>query len=145
MSQFQIRKDDFLTQRLVPLEADTVASLLAPGQINTRLPTVIVDMSGNSALLKQLALLLGENLNYSIRVGLTHWAKSQGDAGLDESKSEFFFAPTYIQKRMKDWGPQGFAERRERFMHASAAWFPTFTLSHRRWEPFSRKANCFTY
>lgn len=91
-------------------------------QINTSLPTVIVDMSGNSALLKQLAQRLGENLNYSIRVGLTHWAEGQGDAGLDEAKSEFFFVPTYIQKRMKDWGPQGFSERSERFMHASAVW-----------------------
>ncbi|HEA51585.1 DUF2855 family protein, partial [Marinobacter antarcticus] len=91
-------------------------------QINTSLPTVIVDMSGNSALLKRLAQRLGENLNYSIRVGLTHWAESQGDAGLDETKSEFFFVPSYIQKRMKDWGPQGFSERSERFMHASAAW-----------------------
>lgn len=91
-------------------------------QIDTSLPTVIVDMSGNSALLKQLAQLLGENLNYSIRVGLTHWTESHEDAGLDESKSEFFFAPSYIQKRMEDWGPQGFAERSERFLHASAAW-----------------------
>lgn len=23
---------------------------------------------------------------------------------------------------MKDWGPQGFSEQSERFMHASAAW-----------------------
>ena len=91
-------------------------------QINTGLPTVIVDMSGNSALLKQLAQRLGENLNYTIRVGLTHWDESQGDAGLDHAKSEFFFVPTYIQKRMQDWGPQKFSERSERFLHASAAW-----------------------
>jgi len=91
-------------------------------QIDTSLPTVIVDMSGNSARLKQLAQLLGDNLNYSIRVGLTHWTKSRGDAGLDNRKSEFFFAPTYIQKRMEEWGPRGFSERSERFMHASAAW-----------------------
>lgn len=91
-------------------------------QIDTNLPTVIVDMSGNSARLNQLAQLLGENLNYSIRVGLTHWADSQGDAGLDEAKSEFFFVPSYIQKRMEDWGPQGFSERSERFLDASADW-----------------------
>jgi len=63
-------------------------------------------MSGNSALFKQLAQRLGENLNYTIRVGLTHWDESQGDAGLDDVKSEFFFVPTYIQKRMQDRGPQ---------------------------------------
>lgn len=33
MAQFQIRKDDFLTQRLVPLGGDTVEPPLAPGQV----------------------------------------------------------------------------------------------------------------
>jgi len=33
MSQFQVRKDDFLTQRLVPLGADATDSPLALGQI----------------------------------------------------------------------------------------------------------------
>ena len=33
MSQFQIRKDHFLTQRLVPLGADATDSPLALGQI----------------------------------------------------------------------------------------------------------------
>jgi len=200
MSQFQIRKDNFLTQRLVPLGASVTDSPLAPGQIrlavdsfsftannityaaagdihgywqfyppvgedslgwgvipvwgfatvvdsccnqitvgerlfgyfppgntdgyaaSTGLPTVIVDMSGNSVKLKQLAQRLGENLNYTIRVGLTHWDESQGDAGLVDAKSEFFFVPTYILKRMQDWGPQRFSERSERFLHASAAW-----------------------
>ncbi len=32
MSQFQIRKDDFLTQRLVPLGANATDSPLAPGK-----------------------------------------------------------------------------------------------------------------
>lgn len=91
-------------------------------QINMSLPTVLVDMSGNSALLKKLAKSLGENLKYSIRVGLTHWDEGQGDAGLDNDRSEFFFVPSYMQKRMQDWGPQGFSERSEHFLHASVAW-----------------------
>jgi hypothetical protein len=33
MSQFQIRKDSFLTQRLIPLGADATDSPLTPGQI----------------------------------------------------------------------------------------------------------------
>jgi len=33
----------------------------------------------NLPLVKQLARRLGENLNYTIRVGLTHWDESQGD------------------------------------------------------------------
>ncbi|WP_227520571.1 hypothetical protein [Marinobacter sp. LV10R510-11A] len=50
---------------------------------------VALTSSHNLPLVKQLAQLLGENLNYSIRVGLTHWTESRGDAGLDEAKSEF--------------------------------------------------------
>lgn len=37
MLQFQIRKDDFLAQRLTSLDADTVDSPLAPGHIRAGL------------------------------------------------------------------------------------------------------------
>ncbi|MCH7891455.1 MAG: DUF2855 family protein, partial [Gemmatimonadetes bacterium] len=30
-------------------------------------------------------------------------------------RSEFFFAPTHIQKRMQDWGQEGFAQRTSTF------------------------------
>ncbi|GAA6131856.1 DUF2855 family protein [Halopseudomonas sabulinigri] len=90
--------------------------------IDTSLPSVIVDMSGNSAVLNALAEHLGEKLNYCINVGLTHWDETQSASAIPAERREFFFAPGHIQQRMKDWGPQGFAERSQRFMHDAAGW-----------------------
>lgn len=90
--------------------------------INQNIPSVIVDMSGNSSVLKALAEHLGDNLNYCINVGLTHWDETQSASGISAERSEFFFAPGHIQKRMQDWGPQGFAERSQHFMHNAARW-----------------------
>jgi hypothetical protein len=90
--------------------------------INKDIPSVIVDMSGNSSVLNELNKHLGDNLNYCINVGLTHWDETQTASGISPERSEFFFAPGHIQQRVKDWGPQGFAERSQRFMHEAASW-----------------------
>ena len=90
--------------------------------IDITLPSVIVDMSGNSAVLNALAEHLGENLNYCINVGLTHWDETQSASAIAAERREFFFAPGHIQQRMKDWSPQVFAERSQRFMLEAAAW-----------------------
>ena len=90
--------------------------------INPDLPSVIVDMSGNSALLNALSQHLGANLNYCINVGLTHWDETKANSDIAADRREFFFAPAHIQQRMKDWGPQGFAERSQRFLHEAATW-----------------------
>lgn len=91
-------------------------------QINNKIPSVIVDMSGNSAVLNAISEHLGENLNYCINVGLTHWDETQSASTISAERREFFFAPSHIQQRMRDWGPQGFAERSQRFMHEAASW-----------------------
>jgi len=90
--------------------------------IDNSIPSVIVDMSGNGALLQALNQHLGEKLAYCINVGLTHWDESQHASGISAERSEFFFAPGHIQQRLKDWGPEGFAERSQQFLHASANW-----------------------
>jgi len=36
-------------------------------------------------------------------------------------RSEFFFAPGHIQKRMKEWGPAGFDQKTSAFMREAAA------------------------
>jgi len=90
--------------------------------INKDIPSVIVDMSGNSAVLNALSKHLGDNLNYCINVGLTHWDETQTASDISQERREFFFAPGHIQQRMKDWGPQGFAEQSQSFMHKAASW-----------------------
>lgn len=101
---------------------DDVVDYQQLSSINQDIPSVIVDMSGNSSVLKELNKHLGKNLTYCINVGLTHWDETQTASGISAERSEFFFAPGHIQQRMQDWGPQGFAERSQRFMHEAAHW-----------------------
>ena len=60
-----------------------------------------------------------------ITVGMTHWDKAGTaeealvQAELQE-RTEFFFAPTHIQKRNNDWGKEGYNERTSIFMNARA-------------------------
>ena len=89
-------------------------------EIDARLPTAIVDMSGNGEVLGRLHTLLGDNMKRCINVGLTHWEESEPGGGIITERSEFFFAPTHIQKRMQNWGPEGFAERTSSFMQETA-------------------------
>ncbi len=90
--------------------------------INHRIPSVIVDMSGNGALLQTLSEHLGDQLAYCINVGLTHWDESQSASGISAERREFFFAPGHIQQRLKDWGPEGFAERSQLFLKDASDW-----------------------
>jgi hypothetical protein len=89
-------------------------------QIDATLPTVIIDMSGNGEVLGRLHTLLGDKMKRCINVGLTHWDESSPGEGLIRERSDFFFAPAHIQKRMQDWGPNGFAEKTAGFMQETA-------------------------
>lgn len=94
---------------------DQALSYQALAGINAGKPTIIVDMSGDAELNNQLQSHLGEALKYTIRVGLTHWDAADSDSP-NGPKSEFFFAPARIQKRMQDWGADGFAQKTTEFM-----------------------------
>ena len=86
-------------------------------------PSVIIDMAGNTAVKENLQNQLGDNLNYYISVGLTHWEDLEGSAFVDEDSTdnhEMFFAPNYILKRIKDWGPAEFDKRSSGFVIGAA-------------------------
>jgi len=70
----------------------------------------IVDFAGNHKLQYDLQIQLGEYLKYNCLVGVVHWEELRGEERLPK-KGEFFFAPTYAQKRQKDWGREGFQSR----------------------------------
>jgi len=89
--------------------------------IDTTLATVIVDMSGNKAVLTQLYKQLGENMKYCINVGLTHWHETDANDISTDGRSEFFFAPAHIQKRLKDWGPEGFEQKTSSYIMQTVA------------------------
>ncbi len=74
-------------------------------------PTVIVDMAGNATVLRAAHERLGDAVKYSCQVGMTHWEERGGVDGLRGAKPEFFFAPSQVDKRRKDWGAAGFNQR----------------------------------
>ncbi len=80
-------------------------------------PTVIVDMSGNGALLSDLHALLGDNMKYTSNVGVTHYDANKMGPHFIRERSAMFFAPAHIQKRTKDWGPGEFEKKANRFWY----------------------------
>jgi len=70
----------------------------------TQKPSVIVDMSGNGAVLGRLHRLLGDNMRYTSDVGLTHYSDNRMGPDFIRDRSAMFFALGHIQKRAKDWG-----------------------------------------
>jgi hypothetical protein len=77
-------------------------------------------MSGNNEVLGRLHTHLGGNMERCVNVGLTHWDEKKTGKGIIAERSEFFFAPAHIQKRVQDWGADGFAERSSSFMQQTA-------------------------
>jgi len=89
-------------------------------QIDASVDTVIVDMSGNVDVLKSLYTSLADHMKYCINVGITHWGDAGAKDELLSQRSEFFFAPSHIQRRMKDWGPSVFQDKTAEFLKNSA-------------------------
>ena len=93
------------------LEYDDVEASLA------HRPSVVVDMSGNGAVLGGLHRHLGDDMRRSLNVGLTHWEDTAGGgADLIRERSEMFFAPSVITARHQEWGAQEYARRTQEFL-----------------------------
>ena len=90
-------------------------------QIDASKASVMVDMSGNRTVLGTVHGALGDNMVNCINVGLTHWDDVEGSNDLAAKqiitqRSAFFFAPGHIQKRVGDWGQDGYNARTDAFM-----------------------------
>ncbi len=89
--------------------------------INFNLKSVMVDMAGSREILGTLHGSLGDKMLKCLTVGMTHWDNevtaedALGQAMLRE-RTEFFFAPAHIQKRVKDWGYEGYNQKINEFM-----------------------------
>jgi hypothetical protein len=88
--------------------------------IDARVPTVIVDMSGNGQVLSALHTYLGENMRFCSNVGITHYADAAMGPGFIRERSAMFFAPAHIQKRDSDWGPGVFQQKSFEFWQQAA-------------------------
>ena len=100
---------------------DKVITYEEATSIDATIPTVIVDMSGNANIMASLHKHLGDNMKYTINVGLTHWADTKPQPGIISERSEFFFAPGHIQKRIKEWGGAEFDRKTGQFLVETAA------------------------
>jgi len=83
--------------------------------------SMMVDMSSNQEVLSAVQNQLKGDLLKCLTVGMTHWDK-RGSANEAlakaelQDRTEFFFAPAHIQKRIRDWGHEGYAEKTNAFM-----------------------------
>lgn len=69
-----------------------------------QVPSVYVDMAGNTSVKQRLHAHLGRALKFSSAVGLSHWDNFRPKAELSGPKPQFFFAPAQAEKRRADWG-----------------------------------------
>ena len=88
--------------------------------VNSNNPSVMVDMAGNREILGTLHESLGDNMLKCFTVGMTHWDnETTAEDALGQlmirDRTEFFFAPSHIQKRISDWGSEGYNEKSTSF------------------------------
>jgi hypothetical protein len=79
--------------------------------LDPSIPTVIVDMAGNASVISRVHNHFNDALKYSCRIGGTHWDQSGSTKGIPGPRPEFFFAPSQMAKRGKEWGRDVFNER----------------------------------
>lgn len=80
---------------------------------------VFVDMSGDGDVVRRVHERYGDDLLYSMGVGLTHWDnRGSRSATLPGPAPQMFFAPSRVEQRRQDWGPDGLEQR------LAAAWTP---------------------
>ena len=78
-------------------------------------------MAGSREILGTLHGSLGDNMLKCYTVGMTHWdnevtAEDALGQAMLRDRTEFFFAPAHIQKRVKDWGYEGYNKKTSEFM-----------------------------
>ena len=88
--------------------------------IDANIPTIIVDMSGNTKVLAALHTHLGDHMKFTYKVGITHWTNAKPQEGIIKERSSFFFAPGHIQKLLKEWGPDRFEQKTSAFLMTTA-------------------------
>ncbi len=86
-------------------------------------PAAYVDIAGDSAVTRAVHEHFQDQLTYSMVVGGTHWDGPAAEPGdLPGPAPQFFFAPTQIAKRNKDWGREGLETRTQGAWAAYREW-----------------------
>jgi NADPH:quinone reductase-like Zn-dependent oxidoreductase len=85
-------------------------------------PATYVDFAGNGAVRQAVHSHFGDDLVHSMAVGVTHWEDFGGGGDLPGPQPVFFFAPTRVTKRSRDWGRAAFEERVADAWHPFCEW-----------------------
>ncbi len=92
-------------------------------------PIVFVDMANDGAVVNAVHQHFREQLKHSSVVGVTHWESAKRTGDLPGPKPAFFFAPSRIEKRTRDWGArslqQKMGEAWRDFVSDSQSWLET--------------------
>jgi Protein of unknown function (DUF2855) len=95
---------------------DTVDSL-------ERRPSTFVDIAGDGAVREAVHAHYGDDLLYSMTVGVTHWEElGAGGGELPGPTPTFFFAPDRVVRRSEDWGRTGLEQRVAEAWHPFCEW-----------------------
>ncbi|CAM9428119.1 unnamed protein product, partial [Ectocarpus fasciculatus] len=96
--------------------------------------SVVVDMSGNRAIIAAIHRRLGESLQHSMAVGFSHHESMKSARNeVCGPEPKLFFAPTEVVRRSEEWGPEGYHRK------ATDALL-SFVDSSRRWMDIKRVA-----
>jgi hypothetical protein len=86
-------------------------------------PATYVDIAGDGAVRQTVHSHFGDDLAYSMAVGITHWEElGAGQGELPGPTPTFFFAPDRVVKRSADWGPAGLEQRVAETWHLFCEW-----------------------
>lgn len=89
-------------------------------KIDASKPALIIDMSGDGAVLGRLHKHLGDNMKFTSNVGVTHYDANAMGPDFIRERSEMFFAPGHIQRRAQEWGPGAFEKQALGFWRETA-------------------------
>jgi hypothetical protein len=92
-----------------------------------RRPSTFVDIAGDGAVRHAIHSHFGDDLLYSMTVGVTHWEElGSGGGELPGPTPTFFFAPDRVVKRSQDWGRAGLETRVADAWHPFCEWIGTW-------------------
>ncbi len=107
-------------------EYHDVAAYSDISAMDTEVPTVLMDMAGNPEIVAGIHTHFGESLKYSCSIGATHWDQTSHRVDIPDPKPQFFFAPSQLSKRGKEWGREELNNRLETalntFIEGSNVW-----------------------
>jgi len=109
---------------------DEVVAYDAIRGLKVEAPAAYVDFAGRGAVTRDVHETLGEALQTSLVVGVTHWDAMGGPPQTTGPTPVFFFAPDRIRQRMKDWGPAELGARFQAQLKDFIAGNTWLTLKH---------------